>query len=140
MKSLYESILDDEEILIDKTKKTAGGIFDYMRVNNRGFKRCYEELNNVYIDWFCDYMPCLKKYKNLKIRIVDSWDDVNTIALYNSSGMIFFIRDWKDDKKFHVHCNQYNKIKGFKVEFDKFMKEFGFTKDIRSETDFYKNY
>ena len=64
MKSLYESILDDEDILINDVKKSANDIFTYIQVSklhNIPYMKFMDELNDKYIDSVIDNFPSLKK-------------------------------------------------------------------------------
>ena len=139
MKTLYESILDDEDILVDKTKKDAGSIFNYMRMNDHMLqsKRCYNELNNKYIDWLCECMPCLKKYKNLEIKVIDASYTQDIISVTNGQSQLVNIYNKKLDKEFQVNFFIYV---NHKTDVLKFMKEFEFEQNSNYKNRFTKKY
>ena len=139
MKTLYESILDDEDELISRTKKDAGSIFNYMRMNDHMLqsKRCYKELNDKYIDWLCECMPCLKEYKNLEVNVIESTYRQDVITLRANGAQLMNIYNKKLDKEFQVNFFIYVNCK---IDILKFMKEFGFEQNSNYKNIFTKKY
>ena len=61
---IYESILDDEDVLIDDVKKSAKDIFTYIqasKLHDIPYMKFMDELNDKYIDSVIDNFPSLKK-------------------------------------------------------------------------------
>lgn len=117
---IYESILDDEDVLIDDVKKSANDIFTYIqasKLHDIPYMKFMDELNDKYIDSVIDNFPSLKKsgfnfefnserktYNNGK-RII--WLEAKNYATNKRyvNNIIFYII-LRDDNKMSLNFNR----------------------------------
>jgi hypothetical protein len=151
MKSLYESILDDEDVLIGDVKSSINDIFTYILFSkNSGISwgKFMDKLNE-YVDEIISYFPSLKKSKykfefnserktyNEGKRIV--WLEVDIPLYSDDKKTIFFIildednsirlafsRHWDFGIKLRNRVNE----KDYQNDMNNFAKKFGFNRNV----------
>ena len=152
MKSLYESILDDEDDLIGDVKKTIDNVFTYIQVSkyiDTPYMKFMDELNDKYIDDFIDNFPSLKKsgykfefnserktYNNGKRIIwleadIPNYDvDKKTICFIvlrdDNKMSLNFNRQWDFGVKLRNRVNE----KDYQNDMNNFAKKFGFNRNV----------
>ena len=139
MKTLYESILDDEDVLIGGVKSSINDIFAYVQVSklhNIPYMKFMDELNDKYIDSVIDNFPSLKKsgykfefnaerktYNNGK-RII--WLEAD-IPNYNVDRKTIFFIILRDDNKM---CLNFNRQWDFGTKLRNRVDQKSYNKDI----------
>lgn len=152
MKSLYESILDDEDVLIGDVKSSINDIFTYILFSkNSGipYMKFMDELNDKYIDSVIDKFPSLKKsgykfefnaerktYNNGK-RVI--WLEAD-IPNYDVDRKTIFFIILRDDNKMCLNFNRQwdfgtklrNRVneKDYQNDMNNFAKKFGFNRNV----------
>ena len=151
MKSLYESILDDEDILLGDVKKTIDNIFVYIlssTVNDISWWDFMDGLDK-YTDEIISYFPSLKKTKykfefnserktyNDGRRIVwleadiPNYDVSRKTILYiildeGNSMRLSFSRHWDFGTKLRNRVDE----KKYISEMESFVKKYGFKRNV----------
>lgn len=151
MKSLYESILDDEDILIQDIKKSTNDIFTYIllsKLDNISWGNFIDKVDK-YVDEIILYFPSLKKSKykfefnlergeyNKGKRII--WLEADIPKYDTSRKTIFYIildndntirlsfnRHWDFGTKLRNRVNE----KDYQNDMNNFAKKFGFNKNV----------
>ena len=155
--NIYESILDDEDVLIDDVKKSVDDIFTYILTStnrNIHYKKFRDELNHKYIDSVIDNFPSLKK-SGYKFEFNSAYNGDNRVVslevdipLYSADkNTIFFIILDEDNSirlAFSRHCdfgiklrNRVNE-KDYQKDIENFAKNYNFKK--LNFYSFYKKY